>query len=121
MNELRSLLPYFKPYRLAFLAGLALVVISNYFAIKGPRFLQHGIDALKAGGRFAEVQTAVVLLLAVALASGVARYGMRELLNSGSRRVETDLRDQLYAHLQRMSAEYYHRYPTSDVMARTSL
>ena len=120
MNELRSLLPYFKPYRLAFLAGLALVVISNYFAIKGPRFLQHGIDALKAGGRFAEVQTAVVLLLAVALASGIARYGMRELLNSGSRRVETDLRDQLYAHLQRMSAEFYDRYPTGDVMARTT-
>jgi ATP-binding cassette subfamily B multidrug efflux pump len=120
MNELRSLLPYFKPYRLAFLAGLALVVISNYFAIKGPLFLQHGIDALKAGGRFAEVQTAVVLLLAVALASGVARYGMRELLNSGSRRVETDLRDRLYAHLQRMSAEFYDRYPTGDVMARTT-
>jgi ATP-binding cassette, subfamily B, multidrug efflux pump len=120
MHELRSLLPYLRPYRRAFLAGLALVVISNYFAIKGPRFLQQGIDALKTGGGFAEVQTAVVLLLAVALASGVARYGMRELLNSGSRRVETDLRDHLYNHLQRMSAEFYDRYPTGDVMARTT-
>jgi len=45
---------------------------------------------------------------------------MRELLNSGSRRVETDLRDQLYVHLQRMSAEFYDRYPTGDVMARTT-
>ena len=45
---------------------------------------------------------------------------MRELLNSGSRRVETDLRDQLYRHLQRMSAEFYDRYPTGDVMARTT-
>ena len=60
------------------------------------------------------------LLLAVALAGGVARYGMRELLNSGSRRVETDLRDHLYRHLQRMSAEFYDRYPTGDVMARTT-
>jgi ATP-binding cassette subfamily B multidrug efflux pump len=120
MHELRSLLPYLRPYRRAFLAGLALVVVSNYFAIKGPRFLQQGIDALKTGGGFAEVQTAVVLLLAVALASGVARYGMRELLNSGSRRVETDLRDHLYNHLQRMSAEFYDRYPTGDVMARTT-
>jgi len=50
----------------------------------------------------------------------VARYGMRELLNSGSRRVETDLRDHLYRHLQRMSAEFYDRYPTGDVMARTT-
>jgi ATP-binding cassette, subfamily B, multidrug efflux pump len=120
MHELRSLLPYLKPYRRAFLVGLALVVISNFFATLGPRFLQHGIDALRDGGGFHEVRVAVALLLLVALASGIARYGMRELLNSGSRRVETDLRDQLYDHLQRMSAEFYDRYPTGDVMARTT-
>jgi len=99
---------------------LTLVVVSNFFATLGPRFLQQGIDALRAGGEFGPVQEAVVLLLAVALAGGVARYGMRELLNSGSRRVETDLRDQLYVHLQLMSAEFYDRYPTGDVMARTT-
>ncbi|MFL5530829.1 MAG: ABC transporter ATP-binding protein [Gemmatimonadales bacterium] len=120
MRELRSLLPYLKPYRRAYLVGLTLVVVSNFFATLGPRFLQQGIDSLRAGGEFREVQTAVFLLLAVALAGGVARYGMRELLNSGSRRVETDLRDQLYVHLQRMSAEFYDRYPTGDVMARTT-
>jgi ATP-binding cassette, subfamily B, multidrug efflux pump len=119
MRELRSLLPYLRRYRNSFLAGLALVVISNFFATLGPKFLQHGIDALETG-RFDEVQTAVVLLLLVAVASGVARYGMRELLNSGSRRVETDLRDHLFNHLQRMSAEFYDRYPTGDVMARTT-
>src|SRR5919107_4762126 len=120
MRELRTLLPYLKPYRWPYLIGLALVVVSNFFATLGPRFLQHGIDALRAGGEFRQVQTAVALLMAVAVAGGVARYGMRELLNSGSRRVETDLRDQLYDHLQRMSAEFYDRYPTGDVMARTT-
>ena len=119
MHELRSLLPYLRRYRNSFLAGLALVVISNFFATLGPKFLQHGIDALETA-RFDQVQTAVVFLLLVAVASGVARYGMRELLNSGSRRVETDLRDHLYNHLQRMSAEFYDRYPTGDVMARTT-
>jgi ATP-binding cassette subfamily B multidrug efflux pump len=120
MRELRSLLPYLKPYRWAYLFGLALVIASNFFAALGPRFLQQGIDALRGGGGFAQVKTAVLLLLAVALLGGIARYGMRQLLNSGSRRVETDLRDQLYVHLQRMSAEFYDRYPTGDVMARTT-
>src|SRR4051812_12091622 len=120
MNELRSLVAYLKPYRWVYLIGLTLVVVSNFFATLGPRFLQHGIDALRRGGQFHQVQTAVALLLAVALIGGVARYGMRELLNSGSRRVETDLRDNLYDHLQRMSAEFYDRYPTGDVMARTT-
>src|SRR5215210_2644256 len=120
MNELRSLLPYLRPYRWVYLLGLTLVVVSNFFATLGPKFLQHGIDALRQGGEFQDVRTAVVLLMAVALAGGVARYGMRELLNSGSRRVETDLRDHLFHHLQRMSAEFYDRYPTGDVMARTT-
>jgi ATP-binding cassette subfamily B protein len=120
MGELRALLPYLKPYRWAYVFGLALVIVSNFFATLGPRFLQQGIDALGDGGGFDQVQTAVALLLAVALAGGVARYGMRQLLNSGSRRVETDLRDQLYLHLQRMAAEFYDRYPTGDVMARTT-
>jgi ATP-binding cassette, subfamily B, multidrug efflux pump len=120
MQELRSLIPYLKPYRRAFVIGLALVIVSNFFATLGPRFLQQGIDALGSDRGFDAVRTAVLLLLAVAVASGVARYGMRELLNSGSRRVETDLRDHLYRHLQRMSAEFYDRYPTGDVMARTT-
>ncbi len=120
MNELRPLLPYLRPYRRVYALGMILVVVSNFFTTLGPKFIEQGIDAVRTGAGFHAVQTAVGLLLAVALAGGVARYGMRELLNSGSRRVETDLRDHLYRHLQRMSAEFYDRFPTGDVMARTT-
>jgi ABC-type multidrug transport system, ATPase and permease components len=120
MHELRSLLPYLRRYRRAYAAGLALVVVSNGFAVLGPRFIQQGIDALGTHAPFRKVQVAIGLLLLAAVLGGIARYGMRELLNSGSRRVETDLRDQLYLHLQRMAAEFYDRYPTGDVMARTT-
>jgi ATP-binding cassette, subfamily B, multidrug efflux pump len=120
MQELRSLLPFLRPYLRTYAFGLALVVVSNFFATLVPRFLEHGIDALRVQDSFREVERAVGFLLATALAGGVARYGMRELLNSGSRRVETDLRDRLYQHLQRMSAEFYDRFPTGDVMARTT-
>jgi ATP-binding cassette subfamily B multidrug efflux pump len=120
MRELRSLLPYLRPYRRTYGLGMVLVVVSNYFTTLGPRYIERAIDALRQGSGFHEVQVALVLLLAVALAGGVARYGMRQSLNSGSRRVETDLRDHLFHHLQRMSAEFYDRYPTGDVMARTT-
>ncbi|MBA2458520.1 MAG: ABC transporter ATP-binding protein [Gemmatimonadales bacterium] len=120
MNELRSLLPFLRPYWRTYAVGLVLVVLSNFFTTLGPRFLERGIDALRADGPFREVQIAVALLVGAALLGGVGRYGMRQLLNSGSRRVETDLRDALYAHLQGMSAEFYDRYPTGDVMARTT-
>ena len=120
MNELRPLLPYLRPYRRDYAIGMALVIVSNFFTTLGPKFIERGIDALRNGGGFPAVRAAVGLLLATAVAGGVARYGMRQLLNSGSRRVETDLRDHLYRHLQRMSAEFYDRFPTGDVMARTT-
>jgi ATP-binding cassette subfamily B protein len=120
MNELRPLLPYLRPYRRDYAIGMTLVVVSNFFTTLGPKFIERGIDALRTGAGFHAVQTAIWLLLAVALIGGLARFGMRQLLNSGSRRVETDLRDHLYRHLQRMSAEFYDRYPTGDVMARTT-
>ena len=120
MANLRTLLPYFRPYRKTFLLGLVLVIISNFFSTLGPRFLERGIDALTRGAPFSEVRTTVVLLLATAALAGLARYGMRETLNSGSRWIEYDLRNDLFRHLQRMSAEFYDRQPTGDLMARAT-
>jgi ATP-binding cassette subfamily B protein len=119
MRELRALLPYLRRYRGTFAAGLGLMAVSNYFLRLGPEFIQRGIDAIGAGSATGTRRQAL-LLVAVAVASGIARYGMRELLNSGSRRVETDIRNALFRHLQRMTAEFYDRYPTGDVMARTT-
>ena len=120
MRELKTLLPALRPYRLTYLIGLGLVLISNFFNTLAPRFVERSIDIMTAGGAFAEIRNAVVLLLAVAAAGGIARYGMRDLLNSASRRVEYDLRNRLYRYLQDLSAEFYDRYPTGDVMARTT-
>src|SRR5687767_3444018 len=103
MRELRTLLPYLRPYRLIMAAGLAMVVVSNALNVRIPRYLEHGIDALRTGAPFAEVRHLALLLVAVALAAGIARYFMRQILNGASRRVETDLRNDLFDHVQRMS------------------
>ena len=120
MRELRTLLPFLRSHRRTLGAGLLLVLVSNFFNTLGPRFVQQGIDALHHGAPFAAVRTAVLLLIGVALAGGVARYGMRQLLNSASRRVEYDVRNALYREIQLMSPEFYDRYPLGDVMARTT-
>jgi ATP-binding cassette, subfamily B, multidrug efflux pump len=120
MIHLRRLLPTTRPYWPVFAVGFACVLVSNYFRARGPQYLQRGIDALGPGGTSAEVHRAILLLLAVALASGVARYVMREALNGASRRVETDLRDRLFIHFERLSAEFYDRFPTGDLMARAT-
>lgn len=120
MRELRALLPFMRPYRGILAVGLAMVLISNRFAVLGPRYLQQGIDALRAGASFGEVTHFALLLVGVALIGGVARYFMRDILNSASRRVEFDLRNVLYDHIQKMPAEFYDRFATGDIMARAT-
>ncbi|HEU4829240.1 MAG TPA: ABC transporter ATP-binding protein [Gemmatimonadales bacterium] len=120
MRELRTLLPYLRSCRKALGFGLALVVVSNVFTTVAPLFVERAIDALDRNAPFSTVRTAVLLLLGTAVLGGVARYGMRDLLNSASRRVEYDLRNRLYAYLQELSSEFYDRYATGDVMARTT-
>ena len=113
-------MPFIRRYRGTFAAGLAMVVVSNYFNVLAPRFLERGIDALRAAAPLAEVRRFALLLVGVALIGGVARYFMRDILNSVSRRIETDLRNVLYEHLQQMSAAFYDRYGTGDIMARAT-
>jgi ATP-binding cassette subfamily B protein len=120
MKNLRQLLPALRPYRSTFAAGFALVLVSNFFTTLGPRYLQRGIDLLATSGSFPEVRRVIAQLLGIAIIAGIARYGMRELLNGVSRRVETDLRDRLFQHLERLSASFYDRMTTGDVMARAT-
>jgi ATP-binding cassette subfamily B protein len=120
MRELRALLPYLRTYRLTLGGGLALVVVSNLFTTIAPLFVERAIDALAERAPFTTVRTAVLLLLGTAILGGIARYWMRDLLNGASRRVEFDLRNRLYAYMQELSAEFYDRYATGDVMARTT-
>lgn len=120
MRELRALLPFMRPYRGILAVGLAMVLISNHFAVLGPRYLQQGIDALRAGASLGEVSHFALLLVGVALIGSVARYFTRDILNSASRRVEFDLRNVLYDHVQKMPAEFYDRFATGDIMARAT-
>ena len=120
MKAFRTLLPYFRPYRWGLLAGLALVVVGNFFTILGPWLIRQAIDSLAI-----ELSTSVVLrysllIVGAAVLAGVARYGMRELLNGISRRIETDLRDNLFAHLLRLPPEFYDRWRTGDLMSRAT-
>lgn len=120
VHSLRSLLPYFRPYRRTLAAGLLLVVSGNASALMGPEFLRRGIDALATGSAFRDVTWIAAGLVGVAVLAGAARYGMRECLNGASRRVEYDLRNALFRHLERLDAAFYQRTPTGDIMARAT-
>ena len=121
MNELRTILPYFRPYRTGAVAGLALVVVTNLFAVAGPYLIKLSIDGLgDPDVTMGRISTYALLLVAAAFFGGAAKYGMRELLNGLSRRIECDLRNDYFAHLLRLDAGFYGRTRTGDLMARAT-
>ena len=121
MNELRTILPYFRPYRTGAVAGLALVVVTNLFAVAGPYLIKLSIDGLgDPDVTMGRISTYALLLVAAAFLGGAAKYGMRELLNGLSRRIECDLRNDYFAHLLRLDAGFYGRTRTGDLMARAT-
>ena len=120
MKAFRTLLPYFRPYRRGLIAGLSLVVIGNVFTILGPWLIRQAVDSLAIELSRQVLLRYALLIVLVALLAGVARYGMRELLNGISRRIETDLRDDLFEHLLRLPAEFYDRWRTGDLMSRVT-
>jgi ATP-binding cassette, subfamily B, multidrug efflux pump len=121
VTELRQVLPYFRPYRRGLVVGLLLVVVSNVFTAAGPWILRLGIDALTdPGASPGTILGLAGLLVAAAVLGGAAKYGMRELLNGISRRMECDLREDLFRHLLRMDARFWARWRTGDLMSRAT-
>jgi ATP-binding cassette subfamily B protein len=117
-ESLRRLLPYLRPYRTRLVAGLFLVVLSSAFATVIPWLVRRAIDGMTAGAPVRNVYVIGATMVGLTLLAGVLRYGMREIMNGVSRYVEYDLRNALFAHLERVDAGYYARTRTGDIMAR---
>jgi ATP-binding cassette subfamily B protein len=118
MKQLRRLLPYYEPYRVQLVAGLALVVISTAITSVIPWFLRLGIDAMRAGAPFSRSLVVAGQIIGVAVIAGFMRYGMRQILNTVSRQIEYDLRNDLFSHLEKLDATYFGQMRTGDIMAR---
>lgn len=118
MRALRKLLPYFQPYRGSVLLGLGMVLLAATFAAVVPWLLREAIDSIRADEPMSRIWTIAGLILLVSVAAACARFLMRELLNGVSRRIEYDLRNDLYQHLQKLDATATARLRTGDIMAR---
>ncbi len=117
-QALRRLLPYYHPYRLQVAAGLVAVVIAAGLASVIPSLLKLGIDTMRLGDNSVTLWRLGGVMLVTAVASGVLRFLMRRTLNGVSRRIETDLRHDVYARLTTLDASWYSRWRTGDLMAR---
>src|SRR5690606_6217825 len=83
-----------------------------------PMLVAWAIRAVEQGLPTAEVLRRCGALVAVTLARGALRYGSRTILFNAAREVEYEVRNDLFAHLQRLPQSFFQRWRTGDLMSR---
>ena len=119
-ETIRYLYPYLKKYRLAYLGGALFVLLTNLFRMINPRIVQHAVDYLKGAIQLQQVIWYAGMILAVAILEGIFLFAMRRTLIVASRRIEFDMRNAIFAHLETLPPSFYLKFSTGDIMARAT-
>ncbi|HWO42634.1 MAG TPA: ABC transporter ATP-binding protein [Candidatus Eisenbacteria bacterium] len=106
-------------HRRFLILGLCALVATDIAGMALPWLVKGGIDAAlygqPASGSLVKFP---LLILAAAALQGFFRYCWRVNIHGFSRRCEADLRDRVFAHLQRLPLSYFNRVKTGDLMSR---
>ena len=119
-KKLRPLVPYLKRYRGGLAWGGLCVLFNNGIWILFPQVLRRAVNDLNSGVTRQKLLTYSLLIVAIALAKGIFQFLTRWVVIGISRDIEFDLRNDLFAHLERLSHSYYQRNRTGDIMARAT-
>ncbi|MDE3181643.1 MAG: ABC transporter ATP-binding protein [Acidobacteriota bacterium] len=118
LQRLRPIFPYLARYKGRYITGFAALIITNLVGIIIPLIIKAGID----GMRRHEIGSGLLLLggliLAVALVKAIFQFWMRWILIGISRDIEYDLRNDLFAHLSRLSQRFYNGTRTGELMSK---
>ena len=116
----RGVGPYLWRYRGSVALGMGALLIKDILGAALPLAIRSGVDSLTSGFSMQTVYRFSALLVGLSLFKGIFQYWMRVILIRISRDIEYDLRNELFAHLVRLSSGFYARYRTGDLMARAT-
>ena len=126
MKNLFHLNKYFIKYKKLLIIGTFFILVSNIFALYPAEFVRHSFDniqnalnndvaknnihytLLKYGG----------LIILFAIIKGVFMYLMRQTIIVMSRKIEFDLKNEIYTKYQELSLSFYKKNNTGDLMNR---
>ncbi len=108
-------------HKWAFAIGMISVGLANLFTVWGWKRAMKAVDA------FAQEDATARLVLFYALITfgvffigAIFRFLMRRLVSGVSRHIEFEFRNDLFAHLQKLSPSYYDRNMTGDLMSKAT-
>jgi ATP-binding cassette, subfamily B, multidrug efflux pump len=119
-KSMRPLLPYLKRYRWGFVAGAVYIVLSNGAQAGLPRVIGNAAQSLEGGVNRHKLLIFALQVLVLAAVRSIFLFLTRWVVIGISRDIEFDLRNDLFAHLEKLSNSYYQRMRTGDIMARVT-
>lgn len=113
--------PYFIENRLSIFLGLFSLITVDLLQLFVPRIIKRAVDDLTAFQIGLQGLLKYALYIAaIAVLMGIFRYLWRFWLLGLSRRVEEGLRNTMFNHIQILSARYFDRVKTGDIMAHAT-
>ena len=82
--------------------------------------LRYAVDDLAQQVTRAKLVQYAGLLLAIGLVGGIFRFLTRRILIGASRGIEYDMRNDFFAHLEKLPASYFQTHRTGDLMSRAT-
>lgn len=131
LRDLAPLYRYMRRYRWGYLWGALTGIATNLVLVEFPNVLGKAIDALRKGATGEHILSFAVsprryilflsmLLIGIYVVRGIFLYAQRWILIGISRKIEFDLRNDLFRKLETQDTGFYARYRTGDIMARVT-
>ena len=100
--------------------GIACVAVANVIALAQPQVLRYAVDDLYKGVTAAKLGRYALILFGIAIGAGLFKYAMRQFLIAISRRLEYEIRNELFEHLQTLDAPWFQAHRTGEIMSKAT-
>ena len=121
----RELYVYIKPYKLlVFVLFLLTIMLAPARLLLSPvlKFLFDGVFNAQKDytGAMRNLHTVIFVIIGITILQSIIQYWQIYLQSIITQRVMNDLRVKVYAHLQKLSMEFYQRWHTGEIISRLS-
>ena len=127
MNDLFYLNKFFLKHKNLFILGAIFIFISNFFALYPAEFVRKAFDSISHNIQSGTNNKSIYILtkysfliILFAIIKGVFMYLMRQTIIVMSRKIECDLKNEIYIQYQKLSLDFYKKNKIGDLMNRIS-
>ncbi len=117
-NKKYSLRPYLWAYKWHYAIGIFVLLAVDLANLYIPQFIGEIIDGITDGRLdMAGVGGVIFKIFVAGIIIMIGRFGWRYFIIGASRGIEYRLRDDMFSHMETLSARYYNSHKTGDLMA----